>query len=682
MYKTIDGIRCKRGNPLPFGVSLTNDGGINFSVNSRDATSCTLELYKDSGKAFASIEIPGEFKSGSNYSITIYGLDPEKISYTYRFGGKFDESLGLRFDPSFCLLDPYAKIITGREIWQKDISKPLRGKILTQEFEWKDDALKELSFDDLLIYELHVRGFTMDCGSMIKNKGTYAGIVEMIPYLKELGINCIELLPTFEFDDLEYNGTFEGKTLYNYWGYNTVGFFAPKAAYAKGGAATKAVSEFKTMVQKLHQNDIRIILDVVFNHTAEYVPPLGDTYNFRGIDNRTYYILGENGEYKDFTACGNTFKCNDPIVIGFILDCLRYWKTEYHIDGFRFDEGAVLSRSVDGTPMEHPPVLEAISLDPILSSSYLIAEAIDASGLYQVGSYPAPGHWGEWNDKFSHCVRKFIKGDADAGPELIRRIKGSPDIFGGTCPHSPVNYVTCHDGFTMNDLVSYNERHNLENGWDNSDGIAENYSWNCGVEGPTDDPETEALRNRQVKNFFALLMLSRGTPMMLAGDEIRNSQQGNNNVFSRDGKISWINWENMEKHKDVLDFYKKMTALRNAHPIIRKEAPERSLKEGGYPDLSFHGTEPWSLDENAPFLTFGFMYCEPSEDSFIYCGVNAFWERQSLRLPIIPEGLTWSVYAYTADEEEPGIGDGGYIDIESRSLIVLVAEPAERPKKK
>ncbi|MBR5740679.1 MAG: glycogen debranching enzyme, partial [Firmicutes bacterium] len=418
MYHNIDGIKCKKGHSLPFGASLTDDGGINFSINSRDAKACILELYEDDGPAFATIPIPDEFKKGSNYAITVYGPDPKKISYTFRFDGKNDPAHGFMFNPRISLLDPYAKIISGREVWHGDIERPMRGRILTEEFPWNDDTKSDLDFKDLIIYELHVRGFTNDPYSMTKAKGTYKGVVDMIPHLKELGINCVELLPMFEFDDLEDNGSYEGEKLYNYWGYNTVAFFAPKVAYSAAGDPEGAVAEFKNMVQQLHKNGIRVILDVVFNHTAEYTPPLGVTYNFRGIDNRTYYILDKNGKDKDLTACGNTFKCNEPLVLGYILDCLRYWASEYHIDGFRFDEGAILSRSMTGEVMDNPPVLEAISTDPVLSSVWLIAEAIDAAGAYLVGSYPADPRWGEWNDKFSHCVRKFIKGEAGAGPDV------------------------------------------------------------------------------------------------------------------------------------------------------------------------------------------------------------------------------------------------------------------------
>lgn len=690
MKYVIDGIKCAPGHAIPFGASLTVDGGINFSINSKDATACILELFNDDkGAAFANIRIPDEFKRGSNYSIILYGLNSKEISYNYRFEGENDPSKGLRFNPKWSLLDPYAKAITGREEWQKDISLPVRGKILTEDFEWDDDKTeaRKLNFEDLIIYEMHVRGFTNDSASKVKCKGTYNGIVEMIPYLKDLGINCIELLPVFEFDDLEDNGSYEAKQLYNYWGYNTVSFFAPKAAYAESNDADGVVHEFKNMVQELHRNGISVILDVVFNHTAEYNGKLGLTYNFRGIDNRSFYILDENGEYVDYTACGNTFKCNDSVVTGYILDCLRYWVGEYHIDGFRFDEGAALTRSPEGVPMNNPPLLNAISNDPVLSNVWLIAEAIDASGLYLVGAYPADDRWGEWNDKFSHCIRKFIKSDENAGPELVTRIKGSPDLYNDNYRHHGVNYVTCHDGFTMNDLVSYNQRHNIENGWDNTDGIAENYSWNCGAEGETDNEDIENLRNRQVKNAFALLMLSRGTPMMLSGDEIRNSQKGNNNVFSTDSEISWINWKNKTTHKDVLDFYKKLIKLRNEHPVLRTALKSTDNNSNGYPELSFHGHKPWEIDINSPFLTFGFMYAETKndhnarEDAFIYCGVNSYWEEQTLELPIIPQGMEWTVYAYSGDSKVSKKKVYGSVTLEPRSLMVLTAAKTRRKSK-
>ena len=587
---------------------------------------------------------------------------------------------GYRYDPDKPLLDPYARLVSGREVWGEDPKheKMLRSKIIYEDFDWQGDKPLELPFGDLVIYEMHIRGFSMGKGSAAKHKGTFAGVTEMIPYLKDLGINCVELLPIFEFDESEYSREIDGTRLYNYWGYSTISFFAPKAAYADSGRYGMAADELKNMVKKLHKNGIEVILDVVFNHTAEGNEN-GPTYNYRGIDNRTYYHLNEDGYYMNYSGCGNSVNCNNAIVRNHILDCLRYWVYAYHIDGFRFDEAPILSRDENGAPMPNPPLLESLAHDPILSKTKLIAEAWDAAGLYQVGSFPAPEKWAEWNGKFRDCVRHFIKGDAYVGPELIYRLQGSPDIYPGREFHSTVNFITCHDGFTLNDLVSYNEKHNFLNGEDNRDGINDNISWNCGTEGPTDAFDIEALRNRQVKNAFALLLLGRGTPMMLAGDEFRNSQSGNNNVYCHDDELSWLNWEDKEIHADVYDFFRAMIRLRKEHPVLRSQSFYTGENETGYPELSFHGYEAWNLNMYEPFLTFGFLYAEPAakygtkRDGFIYCGVNAHWEEHTLALPILPEGFVWRKYLYSADmkHDKQSVVTGS-ITLMPRSLMVLV----------
>ena len=677
----IDGVRCCHGHVLPFGASVLGNGGINFSVNSADAEGCELQLYHSGAdEPFANIRFPDSYRIGSNYSIIVFGQNPEELEYTYRFFGKMEPEKGYRFDPETRLLDPYAKLISGREIWGKQSERkvPMRGKVLLEDFAWEGDRPLEIPFEDLVIYEMHVRGFTSDPACPAKRKGTFAGVVEMIPYFKELGVNCIELLPVFEFDELENPNMVDGERLYNFWGYSTVGFFAPKSAYACSGAYGMAADEMKNMVRQLHRNGIEVILDVVFNHTAEEGSD-GPTLNYRGIDNRTYYLLDEKGDYLNFSGCGNTVNCNNVIVRQHIVDCLRYWVSDYHVDGFRFDEAPILSRDVNGNPMQSPPLLEALAHDPILSRTKLIAEAWDAAGLYQVGSFPAPDKWAEWNGKFRDCVRHFIKSDAFAGPELIHRIQGSPDIYHDRRTHPTLNFVTCHDGFTLNDLVSYNEKHNYANCEDNRDGIDNNISWNCGAEGPTDDPEIEALRSRQVKNAFALLMLSRGTPMMFSGDEFRNSQGGNNNVYCQDGPVSWVNWANKERYADVYSFFKALIRLRREHPVLRRRDYCTGTNSSGYPELSFHGERAWQLNMWEPFLTFGFLYAEPKadfgtkEDCFLYCGVNAHWEGRRLELPRLPEGMRWYVYADSANASN-GRHEVAerFIDLTPRSLMVLL----------
>ena len=674
----IDGIRCCRGHSIPFGATILDDNAINFSINSSDATGCMLELYHEGdAEAFARLIIPDDFRTGSNYSIIVFDQNPEELEYTYRFSGENDIRRGLRFNDRIPLLDPYAKLISGREEWGSDDVLPMRSRVIFEDYPWEGDRPLELPIDDLVIYELHVRGFTKDSSSGVSHGGTFRGVVEKIPYLKDLGINCVELLPVFEFDEKEGQRSYEGNRLFNYWGYSTVSFFAPKSGYAATGKFHMAADELKSMIKELHKNGIEVIFDVVFNHTAE-MDDNGPTLNYKGIDNRTYYVLDENGNYTNYSGCGNTFNCNNAIVREHILDCLRYWVSNYHVDGFRFDEAPILSRDPSGKPMQSPPLLETLAHDPILSKTKLIAEAWDAAGLYQVGSFPAPARWAEWNGKFRDCVRHFVKSDAFAGPELIRRIQGSPDIYGDHYAHSTVNFITCHDGFTLNDNFSYNVKHNLANGEENRDGIDNNVSWNCGVEGKTDDPEIEGLRNRLVKNAFGLLMLSRGTPMMLSGDEFRNSQDGNNNVWCQDGPLSWLDWSNIKRHKDMHDFCKAMIKLRNEHPVMRSSR-RTGHNSSGYPELSFHGTQPWKIDMNSSLLCVAFMYAETKaefkvkDDCFIYAAVNSYWEPKTFSLPALPNGFRWQVYADTSKKTlvKRNITDG-CVDVESRSLVVLV----------
>lgn len=675
---TIDGVSCCHGHVLPFGASLLSNGGINFSINSADAEGCELQLYHaGEEKPFARLPFPDSFRMGNNYSMIVFGQNVEELEYTYRFFGKMDPENGFRFDPSIPLLDPYAKLLSGRETWGEG-RRPMRSKVLLEDFPWEGDHPLETPIEDLVVYEMHVRGFTCDPASPARRKGTFSGVIEMIPYLKELGVNCVELLPVFEFDEFQYDREHTGRRR-NYWGYSTVSFFAPKSGYAFSGPMGMAADEMKNMVKHLHRNGIEVILDVVFNHTAEEGSD-GPTFNYRGIDNRTYYHLDSHGGYQDFSGCGNTVNCNNVVVRQHIIDCLRYWVSDYHVDGFRFDEAPILSRDPEGNPMQHAPLLEALAHDPILAKSKLIAEAWDAAGLYQVGSFPAPDKWAEWNGKFRDCVRHFIKSDAFAGPELIYRIQGSPDIYPDKTAHATLNFITCHDGFTLNDLVSYNRKHNEDNGEDNRDGSDSDASWNCGAEGPTGDRGIEALRTRQVKNALALLMLSRGTPMILSGDEFRNSQGGNNNVYCQDNPISWINWKNRKKYPGVFDFFRKMILLRRQHPVLRRAEYFTAANASGYPELSFHGEKAWNLNMWDPFLVFGFMYAEPDadfhtgKDCFIYCGVNAHWEEHVLELPKLPEGMAWKIYADTADPAKKNKIKGGSLRLMPRSLTVLLGE--------
>ena len=680
----LNGIHYRNGWIEPFGATLIGNNIINFSVFSKDAVSCELLLFHAGDRdPFAVLPLTGEFRIGNVFAVIVYDLDYENLEYGYRFDGRFVPEKGYRFDRNKILLDPYAKLVSGCDIWgrEPDYSDPFRhrGRVIPTDYIWDGDKPLEIPMNDLVIYEMHIRSFTADASSGVRYKGTYAGLLEKIPYLKELGVNCIELLPIFEFDEFDNSRVVDGRRLYNYWGYSTVNFFAPKSGYAASGPFGLAAEELKNLIKHLHCAGIEVILDVVFNHTAEGNEK-GPYISYRGVDNRTYYLLTPDGSYYNFSGCGNTMNCNNSVVRNHILDCLRYWVWNYHIDGFRFDLASILSRDVYGAPMTDPPLLEMLAHDPILGKSKLIAEAWDAAGMYQVGSFPAWGRWAEWNGKYRDCVRRFIKSTAESGPELISRLCGSNDLYGNRSAEASINYITCHDGFTLYDLVSYNGKHNETNGEDNRDGSDNNDSWNCGAEGETDDPQINALRRRQVKNAAGLLLLSRGIPMLLSGDEFLNTQFGNNNAYCHDDPISWLDWSLLEQNKDVFAYFKTLIAFRKAHPVLRRTDFYTGENSTGYPELSFHGTLPWKIDTAQPFLSFGFMYAESAkdydtpDDAFIYCAVNAYWEEQLFTLPIIPEGMRWTIVAYTGDPSADGGAASGQIKLMPRSLMLLIGQ--------
>ncbi len=679
----LDGVKYRCGHVSPFGATILYDGAVNFSVFSKHATACELLLYhRGEEEPYAVLPFPEDFRVGNVFSMIVYGLDYEEVEYGYRFDGPDDPKDGHRFDKHKVLLDPYAKMIAGRETWgqRPDPNSQFvhRGKIIPEDFDWDGDKPLEIPLNDLVIYETHVRGFTKGADSGVKRKGTFAGLIEKLPYLKDLGVNCVELLPIFEFDEFDNSRVVGDERLYNYWGYSTVGFFAPKSGYAASGTLGLAAEELKNTIKQFHRHGIEIMLDVVFNHTAEG-NEMGPYISFRGIDNKTYYLLTPDGYYYNFSGCGNTMNCNNAVVRSFILDCLRYWVSVYHIDGFRFDLASILSRDADGTPMSSPPLLEALAQDPVLGKTKLVAEAWDAGGLYQVGSFPAWGRWAEWNGKYRDCLRRFIKSDAECGPEMLLRLQGSPDLYANRSAEASINFITCHDGFTLNDMVSYNSKHNEANGEANCDGANDNNSWNCGAEGVVDDEQVNALRERQVKNACALLMLSRGVPMILAGDEFRNSQGGNNNAYCQDNAVSWLDWSDLQKNRSVFEFFQTMIAFRAEHPVLRRKEFYTATNSSGYPELSFHGERAWQFDATRPFHTFGFMFAETvadhgaARDCFVYCGVNTHWEERTMELPIIPAGMRWTKVAYTPEAiagDRPVVE--GSITLAPRSLMVLV----------
>jgi len=674
------------GHVFPLGATLMFDG-VNFSVFSKEATSCTLVLYHHGQKApFQEIPFPESFRIGHVYSMMVYGLNIEAIEYGYRFDGPYDPKKGLRFDKTRVLLDPFARSISGRSVWgvMPDYTNPFqhRGQIIREDYDWRGDKPLEIQPSDLVIYEMHVRSFTQHPASEVRHRGTYAGLTEKIPYLKALGVNCIELMPVFEFDEFENSREVNGRRLVNYWGYSTVGFLAPKAGYAASARFGMEADELRHMICTLHQNGIQVILDVVFNHTAEGGEG-GPSISFKGIDNRTYYLLTPDGGYINYSGCGNTMNCNNPVVRNLVLGCLIYWVAAFHVDGFRFDLASILSRDEKGVPMMNPPLLESIAGDEVLGKTLLIAEAWDAGGLYQVGTFPAYGRWSEWNGMYRDCLRRFIKGDAECLPELILRIRGSDDLYGQRGPTASINFVTCHDGFTLYDLVSYNEKHNWDNGEENRDGTNDNASWNCGAEGSTDDPEIIALRMRQMKNMLTVLFTSRGIPMLLSGDEFANTQYGNNNAYCQDNEISWLDWNQLERHGDMYDYVRRLIAFRKVHPVLRADSYDFSHNGTGYPELSFHGTQAWNLDEHAPGLSFAYMYAEDhvryctERDAFIYVAVNAYWEAQHYSLPILPDGFQWGLafesYGVSTDlNDERPLEDQSGIVLGPRSTAVLI----------
>ena len=676
-------LQYRAGQVLPFGATIMY-GGINFSIFSDEATSCTLVLYHHSQEEpFAEIPFPEDFRIGNVYTMLVYGLNPDTVEYGYRFDGVYKPQQGYRYDRSKVVLDPYAKSVSGRTIWGKKPKQDKgfihRGQIIYEDYDWQSVRSPGISLEDLVIYEMHVRSFTRQKDSGVRHPGTYAGLSEKIPYLKELGVNCVELMPVFEFDEFENPRKWEGKDLVNYWGYSTVCFFAPKAGYASSAYFGMEADELKNMIRLLHRNGIEVILDVVFNHTAEGNEK-GPVISFRGIDNRTYYLLKPDGGYYNFSGCGNTMNCNHAVVRSMILDCLRYWVSMFHIDGFRFDLASILTRDENGAPMVTPPLLESIARDPVLGDCKLIAEAWDADGLYQVGSFPSWNRWSEWNGRYRDCLRRFIKGDAAMAPEILQRISGSPDLYRDRGPGASINFVTCHDGFTLYDLVSYNEKHNEANGEDNRDGSNDNHSWNCGVEGETTDPEIASLRMRQMKNMLTILMMSRGIPMILSGDEFANTQFGNNNAYCQDNEISWLDWSKLEENRDLFEYTKHLIEFRKSHPVLRAPNFDTGYNETGYPELTFHGVTPWEYDPDSHSLTIACFFVEDhlkyktDSDAFIYLTINAHWEDHVYRLPIIPEGYRWKIELASSDDRKFS-EETGEINVPARSVVLLVAAP-------
>ncbi|QQO10072.1 glycogen debranching protein GlgX [Breznakiella homolactica] len=707
---------AEAGKPLPLGATIT-DQGVNFSLFSRNATGITLVLFEspEPDSAYEEIELsPQKNRTGDIWHCHIRDIGAGAL-YLYRADGPYIPEKGLRFNVQKALIDPYAKALTDLSGWdiksamgfnpeqpyddlsfsyKDDILKNPRCIVIDDEFDWQGDKPLNYPLRFSVLYETHVRGLTAGRDSGAEYPGTYRGVIEKIPYLKELGITSLELLPIQEFNERELPlvNPRTGEELKNYWGYSTVAFFAPKSSYAADKTPGAQVREFKEMVRELHKAGLEVILDIVFNHTAEG-NERGPTFSFRGLDNTIYYMLDENKRYyKNYSGCGNTVNCNHPVLRSLILDCLRYWVVEMHVDGFRFDLGSILGRDQDGKLMENPPVLERIAEDPVLRHTKIIAEAWDAGGAYQVGWFPG-GRWAEWNDRFRDDVRKFWRGDSHEVQHLATRLAGSSDLYlrDGRKPFHSINFITSHDGFTLRDLVSYEQKHNEENGEENRDGGNENYSASYGFEGPVSNPAIEALRERQMKNFIATLMVSLGTPMVLGGDELGRTQRGNNNAYCQDNEVSWYDWRLLEKNEGLFRFVKEMIAFRLRHPAFMR--PEfYSGKDGNYnaiPDISWFDAEGHTPDWEKADMLLAFRIdgskadiIADRDDNDFCIMFNAGPKPVSFTVPPSLDGKKWYRVIDTGLESPDDIvpvGKGRLLNpqntytVRDRSMVVLIS---------
>ena len=680
---TVNGFQIRPGFFREFGA-VAIPGGVNFTIHTHGATSCELLLFhRKAEEPYAVIPFPESYRIGFCYSMIVFDLDIEEFEYAYRLDGPYDEKKGLRFDKNKILLDPYARAVTGQSQWGhvNNAQHGYRARVVQSNFDWGDQRHHSIPMEDLIIYELHVRGFTMDESSGVKHHGTFEGLREKIPYLKELGVNAVELMPIFEFDEMSDVRLIDENELIDFWGYNPVSFFAPNTSYCSSMEYNREGLELKTLIKDLHDNGIEVILDVVFNHTAEG-NEFGPCFSFKGFDNNIYYMLTPDGHYYNFSGCGNTLNCNHPVVRDMILECLRYWVIEYRVDGFRFDLASILGRNDDGTPLSQPPLLRSLAFDSILGNVKLIAEAWDAGGLYQVGSFPSWKRWAEWNGRYRDDMRRFLKGDDFLAQTAAARITGSPDLYdpayrGG---NASINFLTCHDGFTLYDLYSYNQKHNEANGWGNTDGADDNNSWNCGVEGETNDSAILVLRKRLMKNACAVLLCSRGTPMFLSGDEFADTRYGNNNPYCQDNLISWLDWSLLKKNKDLFDFFQYMIRFRKDHPVIRKDLEPSYL---GVPAMSTHGLTPdeinFSGDSHVVCVRFAGYNEATQKEDLVYLAVNSGWFPVTLTLPELPEHYKWKVAVNTGDPKCQFFHKNSMPTVESkiflgeRSVIIFVA---------
>ena len=676
--------RCEGGLVDQLGAQVLPDG-ISFTVQSLGASACRLLLFHiGEPSPFAILPFPPSCRFGQVFSMKVCGLTPERLEYAYQLDGTTTARLAFQFDGQQTILDPYADAVGQYTTKSGDWIGPYRGQFVDHRFDWEGVTSPKRALSDLIIYELHVRGFTKDPSSGVTAPGTFQGLIEKIPYLKSLGINAIELMPIFDFDetnDLRYH---DGQRLTDYWGYNPIHYFSPKSTYAQQQDASSVAREFKSLVKACHQAGIEVILDVVYNHTPEN----GANHrwvSFRGLDPQTYYLYDAAGEHLNYSGCGNTVNANHPVVIDLICHSIRHWVKHYHIDGFRFDLASILTRGQDGQPMDCPPLIDRLSKDPLLQGVKLIAEAWDAGGLYQVGRFPNGRYWAEWNGRYRDDLRQFLKGDPGKVSEICQRVAGSPDLYDALeRPSASINFITCHDGFTLNDLYAYKEKHNLANGWQNLDGEVHNNSWNCGAEGPTADPQIENLRCRLAANAFAVLLFSRGVPMFFSGDECRRTQQGNNNAYCQDNPLSWLQWDQMDQAADLVTLVSRMIQFRKDFPVVRRCMQD--LIEG-YADIPFHGHQPGVLDAYHEDRYLGVLFAGmvSGEPQWVMVCMNMYWDKIEVQLPALPENYHWVCLVNTGDPatpygraaaslaEAPDVAT--QIPMEGRSVQILTGRP-------
>jgi isoamylase len=677
-----------RGSPLPAGPIQTPTG-INFVLVCRHGTAVTLVLSEPcQGEIHAEIRLdPLRNRTGDHWHVRVDGL-PEEFCYGYRVDGPAGD--GHRYNPGIILHDPYARALSCGRPWGLSGTLPRRSLMTESMFNYSRAINPRTPWEDTIIYEVHVHSYTCSEGSGVRRPGTYAGLTEKIDHLKALGVTAVELLPVDEFDenDCPFINPIDGQKLRNLWGYNPIAFCAPKAAYAVNPEGSAPWIEFCAMVDTFHVAGIEVVLDVVFNHTAEGGDD-GPTYSFRGVDNSLFYMLDEKGRYLNFSGCGNTLSSDVPVVRNFLIDCLRNWICEGGVDGFRFDLASVLGRDRHGNVLVEPPVIKRISEDSLLRDTKLIAEPWDAAGLYQVGTFPGEGRWSDWNGRYRDDIRRFWRGDPGMTSALATRICGSDDLYLKRGPLHSINYICCHDGFTLNDLVSYNYKHNEANGEGNRDGTDANWSWNCGAEGPTEDTSVLAIRYRQVRNLLATLMISQGVPMIMGGDEFLRTQRGNNNAWCQDNEISWVDWSLMERNADCFRFVRMMIALRLAHPVLRRRTFFSAERSGQPPEILWHGVEPsrpdFCYDSHAlAFALDGRRSDRPNVlDRDVYVAMNAFTQPLDFKIPASPSGRPWrrAVDTSLASPEDiidqdlgPRILSRQVYRLEAHSMIILISE--------